>query len=870
MQSSITGFSRIGLITILLLSFRITDLYGCGGAPTSDFNVDNTTPVLGQTVTFTDASTGTILTWNWSFGVGSSPANSNSAGPVQVIYTTTGFKDISLTVTNLGNSDNNIKSSYINVQPTPVPIAGNNGPVCVGTTLSLTASTITGATYSWTGPNGFTSTLQNPTVSLSATTAMSGTYSVNATLYGYTGAAGTTVVTVNSLPASPTGITSSPATICSGSSSTVSVNNPGAGLTTDWYTVSCGGTAVPGGTGVNSLSVSPTTNTIYYAQTRRISTGCVSNTCASVTVTTNPNSWSGATSTNWHTASNWSCGTVPGSGTAAIIPNTVRKPVISTSAAQCASLTLNAGAILTINAGQSLTVNGNLTNSGTITVNAGQSLTVSGNLTNSGTITINSTLASSGSLIVQGTSTGNVTFIRQMQTTANNGNYHYFSSPVGNQTVLGFKSVNTSASKIWAWQETDGTWPEIISGSFVNGQGYNLTQSGGTGSFTFTGTVVNSTSIAATSPYANGYTARTTLADYSTTALWSGTRSWTNYGGGGWNLLGNPFTSAMSATTFLSVNAGKLDPSYHALYVYDVLANAYKYVAPSVPGYPVGTSFGDKVQAGQGFFVLALYDGIVFNFTSAMRVHDTGTTFAKSADFNNSEKDEDPWPGMYLKIKHNEFENFTTVVYNSEMSTDIDPGYDIGHYSSASDVEIFTQMPFNDNNTSYARQALPSTGFKDISLPVGISSENGGEMTITADIVPLPGFNFYLEDRIAGILTDLSLSAYNVTISPGTYGTGRFYIHTTESMVTGIKPEEKYPVSEKLRLWVSDKNLIIKGNIGPKATCEVYDMNGRKILRRSLGEGDMNSVAMPASAKGFFIVRIVDGINTAVLKAVIP
>lgn len=57
--------------------------------------------------------------------------------------------------------------------------ATNNGPVCEGTTLNLFASTVTGATYSWTGPSGFTSTLQNPVIPASAGTG--GNYTVTVT-----------------------------------------------------------------------------------------------------------------------------------------------------------------------------------------------------------------------------------------------------------------------------------------------------------------------------------------------------------------------------------------------------------------------------------------------------------------------------------------------------------------------------------------------------------------------------------------------------------------------------------------------------------------------------------------------------------------
>jgi N-acetylneuraminic acid mutarotase len=46
----------------------------------------------------------------------------------------------------------------------PAPAVASNSPVCAGSTLNLTATSVTGATYIWTGPAGFYSTTQNPTV----------------------------------------------------------------------------------------------------------------------------------------------------------------------------------------------------------------------------------------------------------------------------------------------------------------------------------------------------------------------------------------------------------------------------------------------------------------------------------------------------------------------------------------------------------------------------------------------------------------------------------------------------------------------------------------------------------------------------------
>nr|WP_315238067.1 T9SS type B sorting domain-containing protein [uncultured Flavobacterium sp.] len=54
------------------------------------------------------------------------------------------------------------------------PLVSSNSPVCIGKTLELKASG--GTNYFWSGPNGFTSTDQNPTI-INVTTANSGEYS---------------------------------------------------------------------------------------------------------------------------------------------------------------------------------------------------------------------------------------------------------------------------------------------------------------------------------------------------------------------------------------------------------------------------------------------------------------------------------------------------------------------------------------------------------------------------------------------------------------------------------------------------------------------------------------------------------------------
>src|ERR1019366_7348712 len=71
-------------------------------------------------------------------------------------------------VTPFGESANSVQASAT-ASCTPPTTAGNSGPICAGSTLNLTASTVADATYNWTGPNGFTSSDQNPSIASAPT-----------------------------------------------------------------------------------------------------------------------------------------------------------------------------------------------------------------------------------------------------------------------------------------------------------------------------------------------------------------------------------------------------------------------------------------------------------------------------------------------------------------------------------------------------------------------------------------------------------------------------------------------------------------------------------------------------------------------------
>ena len=82
-----------------------------------------------------------------------------------------------------------------------------------------------------------------------------------------------------------------------------------------------------------------------------------------------PGLWTGAVSTDWHTAGNWDDGYVPVSSTNVTIPaNRINMPVIATGTANCNNITLNGTLSIgnsTLNIAGNLTVSGNLTTTST-------------------------------------------------------------------------------------------------------------------------------------------------------------------------------------------------------------------------------------------------------------------------------------------------------------------------------------------------------------------------------------------------------------------------------------------------------------------------------------------------------------------------
>lgn len=117
--------------------------------------------------------------------------------------------------------------------PPATPTAGSNSPLCTGGTLNLSSSTISTGNiiYAWSGPNGFTSNQQNPTIT-DITTAASGDYSISVSLNG---CSASKIISVEVNPKPPKPVVDRPVFYCLNAAATALTGTAATGNTLTWY-----------------------------------------------------------------------------------------------------------------------------------------------------------------------------------------------------------------------------------------------------------------------------------------------------------------------------------------------------------------------------------------------------------------------------------------------------------------------------------------------------------------------------------------------------------------------------------------------------------------------------------------------------------
>lgn len=586
--------------------------------------VSNNGPICaGTTLTLSSSGPANVAGYSWAGPV--SITGSTSASASVPSATTAASGTYTLTVNNgafSGCSKTYTTSATVKTKPIATP--SNNGPICAGGTVTLSSNPSGGAnTYTWSGVNLSSTTVQNPTATPTATTTV---YSLTvsdgssnpgcspSTIY-------TTSVTRN---AAPTAAPTNNGPSCNGGTVTLTANPGGSTNTYAWSGPNLSSatvqnpTATPTATSTYSLTVSYGSGL----------PGCSPSTVYTTTVTVYPDvRWTGATSTDWFTASNW-CGGVPTTlKDATIQSGTPFQPLIASGTASAKNLTLQATTTLNVTGG-TLRISGTPSSLGTfsvtggtiemngssaqaipaglfatntinnLTLNNASGLTLGGPLNIKGIVKATTgTIATGGNLTLLSTSTqtalidgsgaGSVTGNTTMQRYLPKGfGYKYISSPVAAATVgdmSAYIDLSASFARFYSYDEdlTTNGWVKYVTttNALTAQKGYaaNFGTSLAPVTFQLTG-VVNNGAISST--------------------IYNRNRTYTL----GFNLMGNPYPSPIDWTASSGWTKTNID---NAIYYFNASdTNQYTGVYSSYVGGVSSDGIANNIiPAMQGFFV---------------------------------------------------------------------------------------------------------------------------------------------------------------------------------------------------------------------------------------------------------------------------
>ncbi len=425
-----------------------------------------------------------------------------------------------------------------------------------------------------------------------------------------------------------------------------------------------------------------------------------------------------------------------------------------------------------------------------------------------------------GSLIVNGTSEGNISYQRYLGT----DNWYLVSSPVIGQDIDTFVSAEGLASGtninnmgLASYDNTSAAWSYYQSGasgtgSFALGSGRSIKSSTAGNNINFTGTMpVENVSIAITSN-TNGY-----------------------------NLVGNPYPSNIAANTaadssnnILSVNTSIL--SEETLWFWNQATNTYDAInqAPS----------SMYIAPAQGFFVETSGSNTL-SITEAMQSHQSSDSFQRLSNER---------PEISLVLSDGENTRGTDIYYIDGTTTGFDNGYDSTTFGGADNsFSIYTHLVANSNGEDLAIQSLPNSDLDTMIIPVGITAAAGEQISISANAINLPeGVNIYLEDKSDDSFTLLdSTSAFTTTPDEDLNGIGRFYIHTTATALSGNQVS-----LTNVSMYLVDRNLTITGVHTANASVRVYDLVGKEVVNTSFEGTGLNKIELPILTTGVYVVQL--------------
>jgi hypothetical protein len=694
--------------------------------------------------------------------------------------------------------------------PFSIVATGNTGTdstLCTGETFNLFAN-LTNVkdpiTYSWTGPNGFTSTLANPSI-LNVTTSNSGNYTLTVT-DGYNCGSQTKSVnlTVTPLLISPTiGITTQPT--CTKATGSVVLNGLPASGTWNLYQNGNETPIVTGGSGT-STTIS---DLVVGDYTFTVSIGaCISSSSYSVSI--NPlvtNTWNG---TSW-------------------------SPNIPTDALHIDQNIVFEG---DYNANKNLYGCSCEVKSGAVVIHETYTMKV----TNDVKVTGGSlTFLNTASLVQTNdvANTGNITYNRSTPTVRPT-DYVYWSSPVSGQTIANFSPTVGSIKYYYdlGWKAPSDSdvmakgLGYIIRGQVTSNNKYDAS---------FVGVPNNGPVAMPANTPAKYYLVGNPYPSAIDAVAFLDQNA---------GLDGNIYL--WTHNTEIAKNASGTELVYTSddYATYNSIVGG---VATNQANKPIG-----KIAAGQSFFVKTIA-ATTIQFNNDMRVGSKSDDKEQNSQFFRTTNTNTTKSKTAVVEKHRLWLNLTNdqgafkqtlLAYVTGATNDLDTRFDGENFNGNAYVNFYS-INQNKNFTIQGR-ALPFNESDEVAL--GFKSIMKGSFTIAIDEVDglLANQDVFIEDKLKGTTFNLKTGNYTFDTEIGTFNE-RFVIRYTDKTLA----TEDFTIAQNTVL-VSVKNKQVKINAGETIdNVVVYDLLGRQIYTKTAVNSNELVFSNIVSAQQTLLVKVV-------------
>ncbi|VAW29657.1 hypothetical protein MNBD_BACTEROID07-1136, partial [hydrothermal vent metagenome] len=516
--------------------------------------------------------------------------------------------------------------------------------------------------------------------------------------------------------------------------------------------------------------------------------------------------WQITGTTDWSTGSNWSNGDIPSKAVDVVIPSGGIQPSVhgtATHPATCNNLIINSGATLTIPGAEYMTVYGNLTNNSDKTG-----------------LVLESTSSGNGSLIITGTITGKATMGRRIAaySPGRDNGWHEISSPINNMAINGSDFAPGANDDMYAWSETTNTWlNDKVSGNRIthltNGNGF-LVAYQTLSPKNFSGTL-NNTDVSVSLSYTSGQ-------------------------GNGWNLLGNPFPSAI---VWNNTNWSLPATVSGTAEVWNGRTGNYNAVMA-----------GGIIPSTNGFFVQTSA-ATTLTIPAAARVHN-GTNNHKIASVTNLKET------LTFKISNdtNTYSDKSILGFRPGATEDWDIVYDA--HKLFSFIKTAPQIWTTTKGENFLVNYLPEvTTAYDVPLDFKAGINAVYHLTIKgAD--SFENISLVLEDLLTGKKIDLSNeNSYDFSAAKGD-DVSRFVLHING--VTAVTSRNK---TERVQVFAYGNTVYLHSQKNLNGSVLIFNTFGQEIYTGKLNRRKLQKISLNQKT-GIYFVRVKDGNRAAITRKV--